>query len=244
MASTTASDSAASDMATPILPENSSTSTRSVSATGSAENAPARRASSRWRAVSSSHASSSASARAMRQASHSQRSSSSSESALVTERAQRDLQRRRPRDVALAGEDGEPVQQQVAGTGRGLPVSGQNGGGDLARIASTHQAVGGLRSRERFEVCLAREPGIQRLEPLGRIEQQGGASRPRVVAKVICACNSWARACSSSSRGPALATASSRSAASFAAAWCLPFAARSARCARRLGSGVSSTARS
>ena len=48
---------------------------------------------------------------------------------------------------------------------------------------------------------------------------------------MICACNSWARACSSSSSGPACATASSRSAASFAPAWCLPFAARSARCA-------------
>ena len=92
---------------------------------------------------------------------------------LVPERAQRDLQRRRPRDVALAGEQGEPVQQQVAGAGGGLPVSGQNGGGDLARIASAHQTVGGERSRERLEVCLAREPRIQRLEPLGRIEQQG-----------------------------------------------------------------------
>ena len=30
---------------------------------------------------------------------------------LVTKRAQRDLQRWRPSDVALAGEEGEPVQQ-------------------------------------------------------------------------------------------------------------------------------------
>ena len=99
---------------------------------------------------------------------------------LVTERAQRDLQRRRRRDVALAGEEGEPVQQQVAGTRGGLPVSGQNGGGDLARIASTHQAVGGERSRECLEVGLARERRIQRLEPLGRLEQQrGSVAAPR-----------------------------------------------------------------
>ena len=48
---------------------------------------------------------------------------------------------------------------------------------------------------------------------LAASSSSGGASRPRVIANVICACNSWARACSSSSRGPALATASSRSAA-------------------------------
>ena len=94
---------------------------------------------------------------------------------LVTERAQRDLQRWRPRSVALPGDEGEPVQQQITGTGGGLPVSGQDGGGDLARVASTHQAVGRESSRECLEVCLAREPGIQRFEPLGRIEQQGGS---------------------------------------------------------------------
>ena len=91
---------------------------------------------------------------------------------LVPERAQRDLQRRRPRDVALAGEEGEPVQQQIAGARGGLPVGGQNGRGDLARIAPAHQAVGGERSRERLEVGLARERRIQRLEPPGRLEQQ------------------------------------------------------------------------
>jgi hypothetical protein len=32
-----------------------------------------------------------------------------------------------------------------------------------------------VRSRECLEVCLAREPGIQRLEPPGRLEQQGGS---------------------------------------------------------------------
>ena len=57
---------------------------------------------------------------------------------LVPERAQRDLQRRSPRDVALAGEEGEPVQQQIAGARGGLPVGGQNGRGDLALIAPAH----------------------------------------------------------------------------------------------------------
>ena len=108
--------------------------------------------------------------------------------ALVTECRQRDLQCRRPRNVALAGEEGEPVEQQVAGTGRRLPVSGQNGGRDLARIASSHQAVGGERSRECLEVCLAREPWIQRLEPLGRLEQQGGSvAAPRHREGDLCA---------------------------------------------------------
>ena len=162
---------------------------------------------------------------------------------LVPERAQRDLQRRRPRDVALTGEEGEPLQQQIAGARAGLPVGGQHGRGDLARIAPAHQAVCGERGRERLKVGLAGEPRIQWLEPPGRLEQQG-ASRPRVNANVICACNSCARACSCSSSGPACAIASSRSAASGAPAWCLPCAASSARCARRRGSGVSSTARS
>ena len=89
-----------------------------------------------------------------------------------------------------------------------------------------------------------RESRVQRLEPLGRVEQQGGASRPRVAANVICACSSCARACASSSSGPDRATASSRSASSGAPAWCLPCAAASARRARRSGSGVSSAARS
>ena len=163
---------------------------------------------------------------------------------LVTERAQGDLQRRRPRGVALAGDEGEPVQQQIAGTARRLPVSGQNGGRDLARIAPTHEAVGGERSRECLEVRLTRKPGIQRLEPLGRIEQQGGSvAAPRHREGDLRVQQLGARLLELV-QAPALATASSRSAASFAPAWCLAFAARSARCARRLGSGVSSTARS
>ena len=120
----------------------------------------------------------------------------------VPERPQRDLQCRRPRGVALAGEEGEPVEQQVAGTRRGLPIGSQNSVGDLARITSTGQAIGGERRRERLEIGLAREPGIQRLEPLGRLEQQRRSIAPRVIANVICACKSCARACSSSSSGP------------------------------------------
>ena len=92
---------------------------------------------------------------------------------LVTERAQRDLQRRRPRNVAVVGKEGEPVEQQTAGTRSGLHVCGQNGRRDLARIASAHQPVGGKGSRERFEVRPARERRVQRLEPPGRLEQQG-----------------------------------------------------------------------
>ena len=56
VAATTASASAASDVATASLPANRSTMKRSSSATGSRASAPARRASSTWRAVNSSQA--------------------------------------------------------------------------------------------------------------------------------------------------------------------------------------------
>jgi hypothetical protein len=61
------------------------------------------------------------------------------------------LQRWRRRNVALAGEEGEPVEQQIAGTRRALPACGQNSRGDLVRIPFAHQTVRGKRSRERFE---------------------------------------------------------------------------------------------
>jgi len=64
---------------------------------------------------------------------------------LVTERAQRHLQRRSPSSIALAGEEGEPVEQQVTGAWRRTrgwpPVGGEHRGGDLARIAPACQAV-------------------------------------------------------------------------------------------------------
>ena len=127
---------------------------------------------------SSSQATSSPSARATWHASHSQRSSSSSEIGLLAERAQRGLQRRRSGGVALGGEEREPVEQQVARARGGLPLRGEDGGGDLARVAAVHQPVGRQGRRERVEVGLARERRVERLEPPRRLEQQ----RRRVAA--------------------------------------------------------------
>ena len=101
VASTTASASAASDVAAAIRPQKSSTMHAVVERDGQQrERAGAARELdlARGELVP---AASSPSARAMWQASQSQRSSSSSDERLVPERAQRVLQRRRPRRVAL-----------------------------------------------------------------------------------------------------------------------------------------------
>ena len=89
-------------MAAASRPQKRSAWIRSSRATGSSESAPARRASSTWRAVSSSQATSSPSARAMWQASHEPAQLLLLGERRVPERAQRLLQRRRPRGVALA----------------------------------------------------------------------------------------------------------------------------------------------
>jgi hypothetical protein len=98
---------------------------------------------------------------------------------LVPERAESDLQRRRAGGVALGGEKGQPVQEQIAGAwqlacGR-PPVRGKDRRGDLARVAALHQPVGGERRGKRLEVGLVRERRLQRLEPFGRLEQQRGS---------------------------------------------------------------------
>ena len=171
MAPTMASAWAASDVATPIRPANSSTPKRSVSATGSTENAPARRASSRWRGelvprlITAKPAGD-----AGGQPQPAQLVLLGER--LVAERAQRDRQRRCRRRVSLAGEQSERVQQQIAGARGGRPVGGQNGCRDFTRIARPDQALRREGSRERLETRLAREPRVQRFEPLGRLEQQ------------------------------------------------------------------------
>ena len=244
MASTTASASAASDIATPILPENSSTTTRSVSATGSSgERAGAARELEMARGELVPRPSS-ASARAMRQASQSQRSSSSSESGSSRNARSATFNAGAARDIALAGEEGEPVEQQIAGARGGLPVGGQNGRGDLARIAAAHQAVGGEGRRERVEVGLARERRIQRLEPPGRLEQQRrsvAAARHREGDLRVQQLGAGLLELVQRSR---LRDRQQPQRRVGRAGLVLALAATSARCARRLGSGVSSAARS
>jgi pimeloyl-ACP methyl ester carboxylesterase len=70
------------------------------------------------------------------------------------------------------GEESEPVEQQITGTRRGLPVGGQNGRRELARIACAHQPVCRKGRSERFEIRPARECRVQRLKPPGRLQQQ------------------------------------------------------------------------
>ena len=95
---------------------------------------------------------------------------------VLPEGPQRLLQRGRPCGVAPGHEEGEPVEQQIAGAGGGgPPVGGEDRLGDLARIAAAHQAVGGERRGERVEVGLARERRVERLQPLGGLEQQRGS---------------------------------------------------------------------
>jgi hypothetical protein len=100
----------------------------------------------------------------------------------LPELAQCVLQRRHPRGVALAGQPREPLQQQNADArltgGQLAPVGGEHRGGDFARIAATREAIGRERGGERLEVRLVREHRIERLQPLGGLEQQ----RRRVAA--------------------------------------------------------------
>ena len=165
---------------------------------------------------------------------------------LLPERAQRFLQRGRARGVALGGDRASPSSSRShARAPQGLPVGGEDRGGDLARVAAAHQAIGRERRRERIQIrAAARASTSSGSSRLAASSSSGGASRPRVVANVICACNSCARALSSSSSGPACAIASSRSAVAGRAGLVLACAATSARRARRAGSGVSSAARS
>ena len=93
----------------------------------------------------------------------------------ITERPQRDLQRRRPRDIALAGEDGEPVQEQVART-RGGCQSAADSRGDLARSPPARPV--GERSRK----C-SRYVSRASLDRAARVawprDNSGGAAAPR-----------------------------------------------------------------
>ena len=78
--------------------------------------------------------------------------------------------------------DGQAVQQQI---GRRAAAPAARGADSAARghLAAdpppVRQAAGEHRRVERVQVGLAREPGIERLEPLGRLDQQQrGASLP------------------------------------------------------------------
>ena len=91
--------------------------------------------------------------------------------AVVTNGDQRTLERRRARDVAVRESDGQSIEQQVDRTRR--PGTRRRGacGSCRGQHAGAEPAGDACRS-ERLEVGLARETGIERLEPPGRVEQQ------------------------------------------------------------------------
>ena len=95
---------------------------------------------------------------------------------LVTERTERALERRHTGRVAVDRDQGDPLEQDVASARRAprrfAPVCGQHRLGDLARAAATREPVGEQRCRKGIQVRLARERAVQRLQPLGGLEQQ------------------------------------------------------------------------
>ncbi len=94
---------------------------------------------------------------------------------LVTERTERALERRRTGRIAVDRDQGDALEQEVASARRAprrlAPVCGQHRLGDLAHAAATREPVGEQRCRKRIQVRLARERAVQRLEPLGGLEQ-------------------------------------------------------------------------
>ena len=196
-------------------PQKSSAWTRSSRAIGSTDSAPVRRASSTWRAVSSSQATSSPQSPGdvARQPQPAQLLLLGD--GLLAERAQRGLQRRRSGGVALGDEEREPVEQQVA-RARGAAPTPRRGRRRRSRACRRRAPAGRPTGtpRTRRGRSRARASASSGSSRRAASSSSGGASRPRVVAKMICARSSCARALSSSSSGPACATASRLSAAS------------------------------
>ena len=108
---------------------------------------------------------------------------------------------------------------------------------DLQQIVGAGQMPGVQRCLPRVQVGLAGQAGVERLQPLGCLQQQRGASLPGACANATCPRSKYTRALANSSSGPASAVATSSSALPNAPAC----AAASVRPARRPGSADSST---
>ncbi len=90
--------------------------------------------------------------------------------ALVAHRRQRPLERRRARGIASGETDRQTIEQQVDGT-RCLQARGIAGRRRRRKRAAA-QLASDARRAQRLEVGLARLAGIERLEPLGCVEEQ------------------------------------------------------------------------
>src|SRR6185503_5170019 len=94
------------------------------------------------------------------------------------ERLYRSRERRQAGCIAVGVAHREAIEQVVAGLRR--PWARRRGadpGGRLLEDPVSTEAAGEDARRERFEVGLAREAGVERLETLGRREQQRGGVR-------------------------------------------------------------------
>ena len=111
------------------------------------------------------------------------------------------------------------------------------------RLPAPRELAGEHRGGPRVQVGLACQRAIQGLELLGRLRQQRRGVATRAGGERDLPAQQAARACWSSSSGPAAAMLSRSSAASNAPARRLAWAAARARPARGPGSPVSSTAR-
>ena len=103
---------------------------------------------------------------------------------LVAERTERALERRRTCAVALGRQHGHSLEKQVAGArqfpARLAPVRREDRLGDVPHADLLGEATREQCCRERVEVGLARQLGVERLEPPGGCEQQ----RRRVASSV------------------------------------------------------------
>src|SRR5213592_2458907 len=92
--------------------------------------------------------------------------------ALVTKRGQRAPEDRRAFAVVAGEAEGETVEQQIGGA---RPTRRRRGGGgglsQLRYLAA--EATGDGRRVERLQVCVSREPSVERGKPAGGIQQQG-----------------------------------------------------------------------
>ena len=165
--------------------------------------------------------------------------------------SQRQLARRRPAPPPKAVSARAAAARRAASLGEsaasrraaGRPARGASAAparraprGDRQHpAAGPGQPPGEHRGRQRVQVRRPGEPGVERLEPSGRVQQQRRRLAPRLVMNASCA--------RARSRGPAPGRPAARprprpaapSAASSAPAWILASAAASARSARRPG---------
>ncbi len=93
--------------------------------------------------------------------------------ALATEGRQGALQHRHPSRMPLGDQQSQAIQEEIGGArGARRPGRATSGLGDLSQSGSGGQMAGEDRRGERFEVRLACEHDVERLEPLGGLEEQ------------------------------------------------------------------------